>query len=370
MSENKQQAAAPNKNAVVEYKSGLVKIQQLYVDMVTRNAQEMALSYDEYQVNCVRNSLSKMVELLRKDGLTINDIDQNNLTETLETIALLRINMNAVPNEGYLMIRNTKISAWVNGEKKDKWIKEFEFGLEGDGNDKLLRKYGVDIKKVHNYWLVREGDDFTYPSFDGLSVVPPKWAPKGYVKKVIRVVYPIELMDGSVQYLVSEREGATINLQAHIINNIKMQKEEKMSSAKKQEISKRIATMSLEEMLNDDELRGIMSPAWRDPHSQEAMIIRKMRNNATRKYPKEYENVYVKHAYEKTFEDYEQYQDKPSIDQSKVVDAEVDELAGTEKIDVQIIDKSVNETIEAEVVESTVNAQTEGKASKPKNAPF
>jgi len=368
MSENKQQTTAP-KNAVVEYKSGLVKIQQLYVDMIAKNAQEMALSYDEYQVSCVRSAISKMVELLRKDGLTINDIDQNNLTETLETIALLRINMNAVPNEGYFMIRNTKVSYWVDGEKKEKWIKEFEFGLEGDGNDKLLRKYGVDIKKVHNYWLVREGDDFVYPSFEGLSVVPPKWSPKGYVNDVVRVVYPIELMDGSVQFLISEREGATVNLQAHIINNIKMLKEDKMSYTKKQEISKRIALMSLEEMLNDDELRGIMSPAWRDPHSQEAMIVRKMRNNATKKYPKEYENVYVKQAYEKTFDDYEQYQEKPAIDQSKVVDAEVDELAGKETINVQNINESVNEQVEPEVVETPQNTQQEGKA-KPKAPSF
>ena len=368
MSENKQQTAAPNKNAVVEYKSGLVKTQETFINMISKNAQEMALKFDDYQISCAKNALSKMVELLWKEGLTIKDVNQDNVTDILQQVAMLKLNLSAIPREGYISFRNVNIKDPNN--EKGRWVKVFEFNIEGDGNDRLLRSYGVGVQKVHNCWLVREGDEFTYSSFDGLSVVPPKWSPKGYTNKVIRVVYPIVMEDGQAEYHIAEREGVAVNLQAHIINNIKMLKDEKMPYAKKQEIMKRIATMSLETMLSDEELRGIISPAWRDPHSQEAMIVRKMRNNATRKIPKDFSSSFISGAYEKTFEDYEQYEEKPVIDQSKVVDAEVDELAGSEKIDVQIIDKSVNETVEAEVVDVPVQSKQEGKASKPKNAPF
>jgi len=369
MSENKQQAAAP-KNAVTEYRSGIVKIQETFVGMIIKNSEDMALEMDAYQIVCVKNAIAKMVELTTKENLDIKNIDPNNITGILQQVSMLRINLSAIPREGYIILRSENQPRYINGKKEDFWIKKFEFNLEGDGNDKLLREYGVGIKKVHNCWLVREGDDFTYPSFDGLTVIPPKWSPKGSMNKVVRVVYPIQMEDSTTEFHIAEREGVAVNLQAHIINNIKMQKEDKMSFAKKQEISNRIASMSLEAMLTDEELRGIMSPAWRDPHSQEAMIVRKMRNNATRKIPKDYKNSFIASAYEKTFEDYEQYQEKHSIDQSKVVDMEVDELAGSEKIDVQIINQSQNETVEPEVVETPVNAQTEGKGNKPKNAPF
>ena len=61
---------------------------------------------------------------------------------------------------------------------KDGYIRQFEFGIEGDGNDAILRTYGVDINKVHNCWIIREGDEFSYPSFNGLELSPPKWVTK------------------------------------------------------------------------------------------------------------------------------------------------------------------------------------------------
>lgn len=369
MSENKQTAAAPTKNAVTEFKSGIVKAQETFVSMIINNSKEMALEIDQYQTVCVKNAIAKMMELLVKENLNIKNIDPDNITSILQQISMLRINLSAIPREGYIILRSDKLTRYVDGKQEEYWIKKFEFSLEGDGNDKLLREYGVGVKKVHNCWLIREGDEFTYASFDGLSTVAPKWSPKGYTNKVLGVVYPIEMIDGSVEFHISEREGVVVNLQAHIINNIKMKKKEEMSYEKKEEITSRISSMSLKEILKDAELRKIMSPAWRDPHSQEGMIVRKMRNNATRKIPKDYKNAFVASAYEKTFDDYEQYEEKPTIDQSKVVDAEVDELAGKETINIQSINESVNEKVEPEVVETPQNTQQEGKA-KPKAPSF
>lgn len=75
--------------------------------------------------------------------------------------------------------------------------------------------------------------------------------------------------------------------------------------------------MSLDAMLSDPELlEGVetmsygkpktitlISPAWKSPQSREEMIIRKMKNNCTKKYPKDFKNSYVAATYETTAED-------------------------------------------------------------------
>lgn len=98
--------------------------------------------------------------------------------------------------------------------------KEIELGIEGDGNDAILRQFGVNVKKVHPVWKVREGDIFSYPKHRGLETVPPEWEEVGQSLKVVRVVYPVEMNDGSVEYLIAERESVKTNLFAHIRNNL------------------------------------------------------------------------------------------------------------------------------------------------------
>ena len=57
------------------------------------------------------------------------------------------------------------------------------------------------------------------------------------------------------------------------------------------------------------------------------MILRKMRNNAIKKIPKDFSDAFMAKAYESTFEDYDQYRDD-RIDKEGAVDAEVAEQAG------------------------------------------
>ncbi|MCO7124734.1 hypothetical protein NIE88_02950 [Sporolactobacillus shoreicorticis] len=40
------------------------------------------------------------------------------------------------------------------------------------------------------------------------------------------------------------------------------------------------------------------SPVWKDPQSQECMIIRKMRNNVVKKIPKDFGNAVIQMSYE------------------------------------------------------------------------
>lgn len=234
---------------------------------------------------------------------------------------MLNLNISAIPRECYIIIRSKNVG--------NNWKKEFEFNIEGDGNDKLLRKFGVGVKEVRTPWLVRENDEFTYPSFNGLEVIPPTWTPKDYTSKVVRVVYPIIKDNDMVEFHIAEREGVVHNLQAHIANNLMKNREVKNAA----ELNQMAATKTLDEILSCPELLPHISPAWKNAGSSEAMIIRKMKNNATKKFPKDFQNAFTAAAYESAYEDYEQYKEDERINKEEAVDAEIIEQSGTEHIE-------------------------------------
>lgn len=313
------------------FQTALAKTQTAYLGMVEEACQPMNIQLSEYQKVCVRNAISKMVSLIDKDGLSLTQINQSNVTNVLQQVAMLQLNAASIPNECYVITRNVKVG--------NEWKKEFEFGVEGDGNDKLLRTYGVDIKKVYPIWVVRENDEFTYPSFKGIDIVPPTWGPKDYHGKITKVVYPIEYADGSIQYHIAEREGVVVNLQAHIANNLMKNKE--MSDNDKDKLNKIASDLSLEEILNNQELLRVINPNWKSAGSREAMILRKLRNNVAKKIPKDFKDAFVTSVYEKTYEDYDQFTENKMVDKEKALEAEVVEQAQTEQASVIQIDQDV-----------------------------
>lgn len=338
------------------FQSALAKTQTSYTEMVVAAGAKLNIQYSDYQKLCIVNLITKMKELLDKDGLDIRAINQTNITSILQTAAMLNLNAAASPRECYVITRNVK---GANGM----WSKEFEFGVEGDGNDKILRTFGAGIKQVYPFWAVREGDDFTYPSFRGVELEPPTWTPKSMSGKVIRVVYPIKYDDDQIQYHIAEREEVKVNLLAHINNNLLKNKD--YTEPQKTAIIDRLQDKTLEQIFKDEEALKIMSPAWRAPHSREAMILRKMRNNAVKKIPKEFSTAFAAQAYESTFEDYDQYQDD-RIDKEGAVDAEVAENAGKRPVQASIPSAPYDETEEAQKTPQTARA----KAVEPVVDPF
>lgn len=300
-----------NAVAKTNYRTGLVKITETYTNMIIGNFKDIQLELDSYQKVCLANAIAKIQELLYANKLDFNSdaINQNNLTTVLSQIAMFRLNPAASPRECYFQLRNNK----ADGKKI------IEFGIEGSGNDAILRNYGVNVKAVSTPIIVREGDEFTYPYFDGEKMQPFTWKPNSFYKKPIAVVYVIVKNDDTKEYLVSEREAVATNLKAHISNNMLTCKDFKF----KKKILEKIKDMTLDEMLTDSELTNsvqvdgdwinLISPAWKSEHSKDAMILRKMQNNAIKKYPKDFKSSYVESKYESTFEDYDQYK-KDAID--------------------------------------------------------
>jgi len=273
-------------------------------NLVTRDFETCGVSFDQYSKKCAMAAMTSIYQLVKDNSANMKDLDTSNLREIVGQAASLKLNANAVPRECYFQLRKKQ----VNGT----WVTTVEMGIEGDGNDAMLRNFGEGVDTVYPVWIVKEGDEFIYPRHKGIEMTPPEWIEKGLSNKVVKVVYPVKLKDGSFQYLISEREGVKVNLFAHVRNNLMNEtfglvtgtnpkgkprtrydatpEEKKKIEEKKEEIYNALrACETLDDMLACEVARPYMSPAWLD--TPESMIVRKMRNNAVKKYRKDFNNM-------------------------------------------------------------------------------
>lgn len=277
--------------------------ENMIVSSIITQMEKRNIVLSEYSKECAMNAVSAINQLLAQNNLewTSPSLDPSNYQDVIKKVALLQLNANASNREVYFQFRSVKIG----GE----WKKMIEVGIEGDGNDAILRRFGVDVAVVYPYWKVREGDLFEYPTFTGIEMTPPKWTPKGE-GKVIRVVYPIKLTNGSVDFKIAERADVAKNLYAHIINNMMnetfgickdrynaTEQQKKEIEERKAAIKAKIKNLSLDEMLDCPDVQPWISPSWSEMHSREAMIERKMRNNAIKKFPKNFGSTYALDTY-------------------------------------------------------------------------
>lgn len=316
MSENKAPAAPTEKK---EFGTALTKVNDTFLPLIESQMEKNSLNMSPYSKQCVMHAISGINAVLDKAGITwaSPELDKSTVSDILIKVACLRLNAAVQPREVFFELRN------VNTRKKDTrgldiWKKQVEMGIEGDGNDTILSNFGRGVKRVAQIWKVHEGDDFTYPSFDGLDMTPPKWTPKGSSGKIIKVVYPI-IMDGKngeqyVDFYIAEREDVRHNLLAHLNNNLMQETfgiaeskykatpdQKKKIAEKKQTIfDKAKAHKTLDDILDDSELQPYISPAWTEPFSRESMIERKMRNNCIKKIPKDFGNGALETMFEET----------------------------------------------------------------------
>lgn len=336
------------------FNTALVKVTNTFAPMIERQLTGNGVKMDGYSKQCVVNAISSINTVLDASGIEWNNaqLDRNNVTQILLNVAALKLNAAASPREVYFQLRSVKI----NGQ----WMKQIEMGIEGDGNDAILSRFGRDIEKVGQFWMVREGDHFEYPSYNGFDLEPPKWSPTGK-GEVIRIVYPIRKTDGTAEYYIAEREDVIRNLLAHINNNLMNQtfdickdrynataEQKKQINAKKKEIIDKVRELGLNS-LDDPELQQWISPAWTDHHSREQMLIRKMRNNIVKKIPKDFGNAFVELTYSET-----------SDDAAERVRREINENANREIIEIEPLKPQEEQepvTEPEEVIESPVETE-------------
>ena len=305
-----------NKPAEVKFQTQLSIATENYMSMIRKQMDEGGAEFDEYSGKCVLAAMGAINNMIHNQGMTFNDLNGSNLNEILIKVATLKLNANAVPRECYFQIRNVNVAA--KGQDA-KWEKQIEFGIEGDGNDAILANFGRDVKKVHQVWLVRSGDKFAYPKYNGLQMTAPQWEPTGQ-GEVIRVVYPIVKKDNTVEYYIGERKDVVKNLYAHISNNLMNEtfgivtgknkdgkyrtrydatpEEKKKIEAEKKKILAKVKELNdLDKILDCEELDPYISPAWKEYSAREQMIIRKMRNNVVKKIPKDFGSALATEQY-------------------------------------------------------------------------
>ncbi len=323
-----------------EFTTALSQWSNEVTGLVRRDYESVGVTFDEYSRTCAMNAMTSIFHLVQQtDKASLNQMDTSNLREVVAQAASLKLNANAVPRECYFQLRNKKIG--------DKYVKVVEMGVEGNGNDAMLRNFGVEVKTVYPCWLVKEGDEFTYPKRKGMKMEPPEWEEKGLSNKVARVVYPILLNDGTEQYLIAERDGVKVNLFAHVKNNLLNEtfglaesaykatpKQKEQIKAKKEEIFAELRKCNtVDEMLACEIAKPYMSPAWLD--TPESMIVRKMRNNAIRNFPKDMNSIAnrsmleLDDTYKASREEVESEANTVDFEEGEVVEVEA-EAVGTE----------------------------------------
>lgn len=284
-----------------EFTTNLTKVTGAYMPLVEKELSANSVKMSDYAKQCVLSAMVQMNRIIVDAGITWRDLDTSNVTDMLLTVAGWELNPSAMPREVYFNLRNKKVKKVdaETGRSVDVWQKTLEIGIEGDGNDAILSRFGRNVRTVHPYWAVREGDGFEYPKFNGLEVTPPVWQPKGK-GKIIRVVYPVTYTDGHTEFHIGERADVFNNLMAHISNNMMnatfglakdrysaTNDQKKEIDQKKKELMKKAREMGFD-VLDAEEFEPFISPAWRSEYSREAMILRKMRNNVVKKIPKDF----------------------------------------------------------------------------------
>lgn len=321
--EREQKKVAKKTPTTTAVNNPLLRFQHNILDQIGSWANRNELSFDESDKNRAVNALRTIEPMLLEKGLDWNYFNdpllRNNITSVLQQVMFLKVNPSVVPRECYFIWRNTKVGTTKNKYGKEEDVKKLflEFGIEGAGNDTILREFGVNVKQVKSY-MVYEGDQFTGVSFDGFEEIPPKFTPKmrklGESKgKALYAVYLIQKTDGRIETAIAEREDVKQSLLAHIRQNI-------MYYHNAEELLSNLNEYSLDDILNNNlptttfelarpqgnrkvEISDLISPAWKSVVSREKMIERKMRNHAIRRYPKNFSHKVVEELYEATFEE-------------------------------------------------------------------
>lgn len=328
-----------------EFNTSLSDWTNAVTGLIDKDFKQCGVEFDEYSKRCAMSAMGSIFQLVQNtDKAKMSELNMSNLREIVEQCASLKLNANAVPREVYFSLRSKQAGVDENG--RTIWQKFVEMGIEGDGNDALLRQFGNEVAKVHPCWIVKEGDEFTRPKRVGMEITPPSWEQKGLSEKVVAVVYPVQLTNGSIEYLIAERESVKTNLIAHIRNNMMNEtfgvckdrykatpeQKQKIKEMKNQILSDVRSCETLDDMLKCPSAQPYISAAWLD--TPEQMITRKLRNNAIKKFPKDM-NSMANHSLLQLDEGYKASREEITenensepfkVDEGEVVDSEAVEV--------------------------------------------
>lgn len=279
----------------------MMAAQRKYISSIAKGLENILGEANNYQLLCGYNILAQINVALTKDGLTFvsPNVDRESINNAIKYALIYSLNTDN--REVFVIVRNEKRGKKTDehGQEKDNWVKVIEVKPQYRGTLKIVSDFGRDVDKVYPEWVVREGDEFTYPTFKGIEIIPPTWTRKDCNGKIVRVVVPIRYKDGSIDYRISERESVATNIKAQIKQSV-------MFDSKKEIILAKIQDMTLDELLTDKTLSSYVNETYTGLSSEE-MIITKLVINAVKRIQLDYKSALARELNEKTFDNSDVY---------------------------------------------------------------
>ena len=335
-------------NEVTTKPKSLMAAQKDYVASIGNGLKDIIGSIDNYQAVCGYNILAQINVQLAKEGLDFKSpkVDKETINNAIKYVIVYRLNTDN--REVFTIVRNEKRGTNQSGGPN--YVKVIEVKPQYRGVLKILSTYGRDVMRVYPEWIVREGDEFTYPMFKGIEQVPPTWTRKSSDGKILRVIVPVQYKDGTVDYRIAERESVATNIKAQIKQSV-------MFDSKKEEILAKIQDMTLDQLLEDKSLSKLINETYTGL-SREEMLITKLVLNAVKRVQINYESALARELNEKTFDNADVYKKNHNAE-------EVLAMSNAPMLDVKEVDEDGVVTREEEPIDSHARALEEAKAMSP-----
>lgn len=300
------------------------------LEQIQTFSQRSDLDFTKAEKERIMNAMREINPLLEQNGLDWNYFNtperRNNLVNELMKVAYLKLNLSAKPREAYAILRDTKTGK-KNEKGYDVYERRIEIGIEGAGNDVIMREFGVDVADLYSY-IVYEGDDFTFPELNGWDYILPKHKRLYKSTKPLYAVYLVKHKDGRTEVLIASREDVKKSLLAHIRQNgaseDRLRELEKHSIddllSKTEFVNGKITKEKYNQTTKKYELYEVplIGMGWISAVSRDSMIERKLKNHAIRKYPKDFTNENLAQIYESTYDERYDKQGNLIIEAEKV----------------------------------------------------
>jgi hypothetical protein len=308
-------------NAVAKVGSSLLSQQDFFVGQISNLFAKQNVPLTKYQVTCGNNAVAKMVQMANASNKDIFSYPQAQTLFTLQNI--IANEWDVLQGEGVIIFQNKKITTEAkdkngNPVMKDgkvvmttKYEQYFDLRPTAKGHIKSIRMYGAGLNKANAValsYVVYEGDDFEDISYVGIEVTPPKYRPKRLSSKIKFVVYALNMIDGTIQYVVGRREQVIPALVAQAKNN----------GAPETDLNKMMELGTVDKILDEFEIKTFEKPkynpqtkkwekeqvpyfndTWIAGYNREQMLETKLRGViANRMIDKEFNNDFQKQAFE------------------------------------------------------------------------
>lgn len=379
MADNKQEILTPNKNNTI------LQTQNYFIQKLSETFTAIGENMNENQKRVGMNSIIAINDLAQKYDKTIYDFNPANVYAVLQKA----IGNELDPNNDEIAF----IPQWTTKKIKDPitnvTTEEKIFGVDtrrtAKGDVSLVRRRatGIDIRNpFKQQFTVYEGDEFTDISFNGADVTPPQYSPKHKSKKVLHVVWGLNMLDGTVRWVVGSRIDAKASIIAQAVNNgAPFEETQKMWDLSVDEILEKYinATVTKEYSYGNKKYTKksfYFNDTWRANQNREGMMETKIRGYmAARMVDISFNNVIEKQAFEDLIIE-DKYIEKPNnieenaddliTKKSNMIDAEFDETtepttpAPTDKRSIEEVPEFVeDETIIEDDKKTPENAKVE-----------